>query len=75
MFEWVQSQIVSFVYAIVIIAMSIVALIFGVRASGGSRFIGWTAGIVSLVVMIFLFRPLTEALSDKACELNSEKCE
>ena len=75
MLEWFQSQILSIFYAIVVIALFVAALIFGVRVSGGSKVIGWIAGILGLIALIVLFRPLTEALSEKACDLNSEKCE
>ena len=75
MLEWFQSQIVSVFGAIIIISMFVAAVIFGVRMSGGNKVVGWIAGIVGLIVLVVLFRPLTEALSDKACDLNSEKCE
>jgi hypothetical protein len=74
MLEWVQSQFLSLLYIIVVIASFVGAVIAGVRFSGGNKVVGWIVGVLALVLLIILLKPLSDALSDKACELNYEKC-
>jgi hypothetical protein len=73
--DWIQSQVVSGFSIIVLLVVFFLAIWAGMAVGRKNKILGWVVGIGVLFLAIGLFGPVMEALDDKACDLNSGKCE